>query len=58
MFFVSGAVAGIVATYRFEILVLDYLLVKEFPLMLLYVLLGYLLFSSLFVSLGATVKLP
>lgn len=53
---VWGAVAGIVATYRFEIPVLDYLLVKEFPLMLLYALLGYLLFSSLFVSLGATIN--
>lgn len=53
---VWGTVAGIVATYRFEIPVLEYLMVMEFPLMVLYALLGYLLFSSFFVSMGATIN--
>lgn len=53
---VWATVAAVVATVRFDIPVVDYLLVKEFPLMLLYSLLGYLLFSSIFVSMGATVN--
>ena len=46
----------LVATYYFEVPVLEYLFVAELPLMLLYALIGYLMFSALFVSMGATIN--
>jgi ABC-2 type transport system permease protein len=35
---------------------LEYLFVAELPLMLLYAVIGYLMFSALFVSMGATIN--
>lgn len=51
------AIVGLlVATYYFEVPVLEYLFVQELPLMLLYALIGYLMFSAVFVSMGATIN--
>lgn len=44
-----------VAQFYFEIPVLSYLIIPELPLMLFYALIGYLLFSAMFVSMGATI---
>ncbi len=53
---VWAMVGMLVATYYFEVPVLEYLFVSELPLMLLYALIGYLMFSALFVSMGATIN--
>ncbi len=51
------AVVGLlVATYYFDVPVLEYLFVRELPLMLIYALIGYLMFSAVFVSMGATIN--
>lgn len=44
-----------VAQFYFEIPVLSFLIIPELPLMLFYALIGYLLFSAMFVSMGATI---
>lgn len=44
-----------VAQFYFEIPVLSFLIIPELPLMLFYAMLGYLLFSAIFVSMGATI---
>ncbi len=53
---VWAMVGMLVATYYFDVPVLEYLFVRELPLMLLYALIGYLMFSALFVSMGATIN--
>ncbi len=53
---VWAAVGILVSTYYFDIPVLEYLFVAELPLMLLYAVIGYLMFSALFVSMGATIN--
>lgn len=53
---VWAGVGLLVATYYFDVPVLEYLFVSELPLMLLYALIGYLMFSALFVSMGATIN--
>lgn len=53
---VWAIIAFIVASVRIDISIVEYLFVRELPLMLLFALLGYLLFSSVFVSMGATVN--
>lgn len=53
---VWAGVGLLVATYYFDVPVLEYLFVSELPLMLLYALVGYLMFSALFVSMGATIN--
>lgn len=45
-----------IAQTFFNVPVLSLLLVPELPLMLFYALMGYLLFSSIFVSMGATIE--
>ena len=44
-----------VAQIYFKIPVLSFLIIPELPLMLFYALIGYLLFSAMFVSMGATI---
>lgn len=44
-----------VAQFYFEIPVLSFLIIPELPLMLFFALIGYLLFSAMFVSMGATI---
>lgn len=53
---VWATVGLLVSTYYFEVPVLEYLFVSELPLMLLYAVIGYLMFSAVFVSMGATIN--
>ena len=53
---VWATVGLLVATYYFDLPVVEYLFVSELPLMMLYALIGYLMFSALFVSMGATIN--
>ncbi|KAB3531572.1 ABC transporter permease [Alkaliphilus serpentinus] len=47
-----------IAYYLFDIPVFQLLAIKELPIMLLFALLGYLLYFSMFVSLGSTIEDP
>ncbi|MGM8364926.1 ABC transporter permease [Virgibacillus sp. W0181] len=54
--FVWLGIAVPVAAWKFEIPILDYLFVPELIILLVISMLGYLLFASLFVGIGATIE--